>query len=251
MSTLPLSQKTVLITGGTTGIGLAAARRFRDEGAAVAITGRNPDTLAAARRELGQSVDIIENDAALPNAAEKLAEALQARWGHIDVAFLNAGTGTFQPIEQIQLDEIQRQFAINVTAPLLQLKALSGLLVEGSSVILNASIAGQLAMPNAAVYGATKAAVLSIGRVAAIEWAPRRIRVNTISPGPIDTPIYTKLGMPADAVAEFAKAMQASVPLQRFGSSDEVADLVLFLGSKTSSYITGQDFIIDGGRAIA
>jgi len=244
-----LTGKTALITGGTTGIGLATARRFLQEGARLAITGHNEGTLAEARQTLGRDVLVLRSDAGDVAAQSVLAASLRERFGHLDAVFINAGTGSFQPIEATEPAEFERQFSVNVKGPLFLLKALSPLLASPSSVILNASIAGSLGMPNAAIYGATKAALLSVMRVAAAEWAERRIRVNAISPGPISTPIYGKLGMPADVVAAFGEQMRQSVPMKRFGDADEVAGAALFLASDDSTYITGIELTVDGGRA--
>jgi len=244
-----LTGKTVLITGGTTGIGLATALRFLKEGARVAVTGHNETTLAEARQRLGKDVLVIRSDAGDVAAQAALVDQLRQAFGKLDAAFINAGTGTFQPIEAVEAGEFDRQFSINVKGPLFLLKALSPLLASPSSVILNASIAGSLGMPNAAIYGATKAALLSITRVAAAEWAERKIRVNAISPGPIATPIYGKLGMPADVVAAFGEQMRQSVPMKRFGEADEIASAALFLASDDASYITGTEITVDGGRS--
>lgn len=245
-----LEGKTALITGGTTGIGLATAKRFLQEGARLVITGRNEDTLAEAQRLLGNEVLIIRSDAGKVADQAELATRLRERFGHLDAAFINAGTGTFQPIESVEAEEFDRQFSINVKGPLFLLKALSPLLASPASVVLNASIAGSLGMPNTSIYGATKAALLSVMRVAAAEWAERSIRVNAISPGPISTPIYGKLGMPPDVVAAFGEQTKQSVPMKRFGDADEVASVVVFLASADSTYITGTEITVDGGRSI-
>lgn len=241
---------TALITGGTTGIGLATAKRFLQEGARLAITGRNEETLAEAKRALGSDALVLRSDAGNPGDQAALAARLRESFGHLDALFINAGTGTFQPIESVEAEEFDRQFSINVKGPLLLLKALSPMLASPSSVILNASIAGSLGMANSAIYGATKAALLEVMRVAAAEWAERKIRVNAISPGPISTPIYGKLGMPADVVAAFGEQMRQSVPMKRFGEADEVASVALFLASADSTYITGTEITVDGGRSI-
>ena len=244
-----LEGKTALITGGTTGIGLATAKRFLQEGARLAITGRNEETLAAARRVLGDDALILRSDAGKVADQAALAARLRESFGRLDAVFINAGTGTFQPIEAVEAEEFDRQFAINVKGPLFLLKALSPLLASPASVILNASIAGSLGMANAAIYGATKGALLSVMRVAAAEWAERKIRVNAISPGPISTPIYDKLGMPPDVVAAFGERMKQSVPMKRFGDADEVASVAVFLASADSTYITGTEITVDGGRS--
>jgi len=244
-----LTGRTTLITGGTTGIGLATAKRFLEEGAQVAITGRNEETLAQAREIFGDSLLILSSDAGKVSDQRVLATRLGESFGRLDAVFVNAGTGTFQPIEAVESEEFDRQFAINVKGPLFLLKALSPILASPSSIVLNASIAGSLGMPNAAIYGATKAALLSIMRVAAAEWAERKIRVNAISPGPITTPIYGKLGMPSDAVAAFGEQMRESVPMKRFGEADEVANVAVFLASDDSTYITGAEITVDGGRS--
>lgn len=245
-----LSGKRILITGGTTGIGLATAQRFVEEGARVAVTGRNPETLAQARAVLGKDVAVIESDAGSASAQAALVAQVVEHLGGIDAAFLNAGTATFQSIEAIDEAEFDRQFAINVKGPAFLLKALSPHLSEGASVILNASIVAGLGMPSTAVYAATKGAVVTLVKAVASEWAARAIRVNTISPGPISTPIYNKLGMPAEAAAEFGEQVRQSVPLQRFGEAREVAEAAVFLASNESSYITGHDLLVDGGRRI-
>lgn len=244
-----LEGKTALITGGTTGIGLATAKRFLQEGSRLVVTGRNEDTLNEARRQLGADATVIRSDAGNVADQAALAKQLGDSLGHLDVVFINAGTGTFQPIEAIEAEEFDRQFSINVKGPLFLLKALSPLLASPSSVILNASIAGTLGMPNTAIYAATKAALLAAMRVSAAEWAERNIRVNAISPGPITTPIYGKLGLPADVVAAFGEQMRQSVPLKRFGDADEVAGVALFLASADSSYVTGTEITVDGGRS--
>lgn len=244
-----LTGKTALITGGTTGIGLATAKRFLEEGAQVAITGRNEETLAQARGIFGDSLLILSSDAGKVLDQQVLATRLGESFGRLEAVFINAGTGTFQPIESVEPEEFDRQFATNVKGPLLLLKALSPILASPSSIVLNASIAGSLGMPNAAIYGATKAALLSLMRVAAAEWAERKIRVNAISPGPITTPIYGKLGMPADVVAAFGEQMRESVPMKRFGEADEVANVAVFLASDDSTYITGTEITVDGGRS--
>ncbi len=244
-----LAGKRILVTGGTTGIGLATAQRFVEEGARLTVTGRNPATLAEARERLGEQVDVIASDAGSASAQEALVEQVLGRLGGLDAVFINAGTAAFQAIEAIDEAEFERQFAINVKGPVFLLKALAPRLEAGASVILNASIVASLGMPSTAIYSATKGAVASLVRAVAVEWAPRGIRVNSISPGPINTPIFDKLGLPAEAADAFAVQVSQSVPLQRFGEPREIADAAVFLASNESSYISGHDLVVDGGRS--
>ncbi|MBX2798211.1 MAG: SDR family oxidoreductase [Myxococcales bacterium] len=248
MSTL-LSGKVALITGGTTGIGLATAQRFAAEGATVIVTGRNPETLATAREVLGDTAAVWPSDAADPEAIAALFAQVKSVHGGLDVLFLNAGIAKFAPLSDTPVELFDQQFGVNVRGPWLALKHAASVLNDGASVFINASAVHGKGMPGASAYAATKAAVRSIVRTAAAELAERGIRVNTLSPGPIETPIYSKLEMPAEAVQEFAAGVQQQVPLGRFGSADEVAGAALFLASSLSSYVTGIDLPVDGGMA--
>jgi NAD(P)-dependent dehydrogenase (short-subunit alcohol dehydrogenase family) len=244
-----LNKKLALITGGTTGIGLATAQRFAAEGATVIVTGRNPDTLQAARETLPDSVHVWESDAADPDAIAALFERVSSELGALDVLFLNAGIAAFAPITEAPIESFDRQFAVNVRGPWLAIKHAAPALKDGASVFINASAVHGRGMPGASAYAATKAAVRSIVRVTASELAPRGIRVNAISPGPISTPIYSKMGMPQEAVEGFAASIKEQVPLARFGEPSEVAGAALFLASDLSSYVTGIDLPVDGGMA--
>lgn len=244
---MKLRNKVALITGGTTGIGLATAQLFQKEGAAVAITGKNPANLAAARTALGENAVVIEADAASIADAEKVAAEIKAKFGGLDIAFLNAGIAQFAPAEMTSEAMFDGMFDINVKGLFFQFQKLIPVLKDGGAVILNSSIVNQKGFPGAAVYAATKAAVRSFARTFAAELVGRGIRVNTVSPGPITTPIYTKLGMPAEAVAGFEAQMVATNPMKRFGTPDEIATAVLFLASADSSYVTGLDVLVDGG----
>lgn len=244
-----LTGKIALITGGTTGIGLATARRFLDAGATVLVTGRNPETLAAARAELGNRAEVLASDAADPAAISALFAHVQQRHGRLDVLFLNAGVALFAPLEQAPVDMFDRMWAVNVRGPWLALQAALPLLQPGASVVVNTSVVGEKGMPGASAYGATKAALRSIVRTAAAELSPRGIRINAVSPGPIETPIYGKLGMPAAAAQDFAAGVLAQVPLGRFGRAEEVASTALFLASAASSFIQGTEIAVDGGMA--
>jgi NAD(P)-dependent dehydrogenase (short-subunit alcohol dehydrogenase family) len=243
--------KTALVTGGTTGMGYETARRFLAEGARVAITGNNPDNLAKAAKELGAGVLAIRSDAGAIPAMKALAEEIAAKFGKLDIAFLNAGIGLFAPLEAVPEADFDRQMAINVKGPFFLAQALLPHLSAKASIILNASVVASVGMPNTAAYTATKGAVLALGRALAIELAPRGIRVNTISPGPIATPIYGKLGLPADQVAAMAEGIKGAVPLKRFGEGVEIAHAAVYLASDESAFTTGTETVVDGGLIAA
>jgi NAD(P)-dependent dehydrogenase (short-subunit alcohol dehydrogenase family) len=246
-----LDGKTALVTGGTTGIGLETARLFLEQGARVAITGTNPDTLAAAAKDLGASVLVLPSDASDSAARQILADTVAAKLGKLDILFANAGIALFGPLDMFDEAAFDRQIAINVKGPLFLAKALLPHFSPKASMILNASVVAHVGMGGAAAYSATKGAVLALGRALAIELAARGLRVNTISPGPIATPIYGKLGMAADQATQMAETILASVPMKRFGEAREIAQAAVFLGSDESSYMTGGEIVVDGGYIAA
>lgn len=242
-----LNNKVAVITGGTTGIGLATAKRFVAEGAKVIITGTNPETLKAAQTELGGGVEVMASDASDGAAVKALFEQVGEKHGKIDVLFLNAGIARFAPWDQLSEEDFDRQFAVNVKGPWLAIKHAMPVLRDGASVIATTSVVNRMAMQGASAYSATKAALHQMVRTAAAELSPRGIRVNSVSPGPIETPIYGKMGMPAADADQMAAGIVSQVALGRFGRSEEVANVALFLASDEASYVQGQEFAVDGG----
>ena len=238
--------KTILITGGTTGIGLATAQLLSAEGAKVIVTGRNPETLASAKKTLS-GVVVLPSDSGDLAAAQALGDEIKTFADHLDGAFLNAGIATFGPFDAATPKHYEDLFNVNVRGLYFQLQSLLPLFGNPSSVVLTSSIAGSIAVAGGSIYSATKAALISLGKSLAVESAPRGVRVNVLSPGPIDTPILKKVGLPADQQKAFEETIVAKSLLKRFGTSDEVARAARFLLSEDSSNITGTELIIDGG----
>ena len=242
-----MKNKTILITGGTSGIGLATAQLLSAEGAKVIVTGRNPATLAAAQKALPSGTVILKSDSGSLTEAQALGTEIKQHATRLDGVFLNAGIGQFGPIEAMTPQNYEDMFNVTVRGPYFQLQSLLPLLANPSALVLNASVVAELGFPTTSIYSATKAAVVSLGKSLAVELAPRGVRLNTLSPGPISTPIYNKLGFPADAQKGFEDSMAAQSLFKRFGTADEVAKLVRFLLSSDSSYIVGENITIDGG----
>jgi NAD(P)-dependent dehydrogenase (short-subunit alcohol dehydrogenase family) len=244
-----LKGKRTLITGGTTGIGLATAKAFLAEGARVVVTGVNADTLAAAEQALGGRAVVVRSDAGDVRAQAELADRVRLELGGLDAAFINAGVGDFRPLDGFDEAAFDRTFAINVKGPYFLVRALLPLLANPSSIVLNGSINAHVGMPNSSVYAASKAALLSFARTLSGELVGRGVRVNAISPGPVSTPIYGKLGLPADRGEAMAAAIRQQIPLRRFGTPAEVANAVVFFASDESSFALGSELVLDGGMS--
>jgi len=242
-----LSGKRALITGGTTGIGLETAKQFLKEGARVAITGRNPATLEAARGELQGDVVIIPSEASSVAAQAQVVEAVRQAFGGLDVLFVNAGIAELKSIEQWDEAAFDHLFAINLKGPYFLIQALLPILANPTSIVLNTSVNAHIGMPNTSVYAASKAAMLSLVRTLSGELISRGIRVNAVSPGPISTPLYGKLGLSKEDLSSVAASIQSQVPAGRFGTPAEIARAVVFLASDESAFTVGTDLMIDGG----
>jgi len=242
-----LNNKVAVVTGGNSGIGLATAKRFAAEGATVIITGRRKDAVAEAAASIGSGATGIVADAAKLEDTDRLIEQIQKEHGRIDVLFINAGVAPFASLAETDEAEYDQVFDINVKGLFFTLKKALPLLNEGASVILNASVANKAGLPGGIGYAASKAAVRSIGQTAAAELGPQGIRVNLLSPGPIETPLYSKMGLPEEAIGGLREMWANAVPLGRFGSPDEMANIAAFLASDESSFITGADIQADGG----
>jgi NAD(P)-dependent dehydrogenase (short-subunit alcohol dehydrogenase family) len=244
-----LAGKIALITGGTSGIGSATAQLFQKEGARVIVTGHNPKRVEDAQTALGPSALVVASDASNPSDTDALMKMIAEKFGRLDILFANAGVAQFAPVEQVDESFFDRHFDLNVKGLFFTVKKALGLMADGGAVLLNASVASRKGFAGASIYSATKAAVRSFGRTLAAELAPRRIRVVTISPGPIATALFSKLEMPKEAADAVAAGWAGGVALKRMGRPEEIANLALFLASDEASFITGTEVFADGGLA--
>jgi NAD(P)-dependent dehydrogenase (short-subunit alcohol dehydrogenase family) len=242
-----LEGKVAVVTGGNSGIGLATAKEFAREGARLVITGRDTRTLAEAAREIGGEVLALRSDSSNLEDLDELFAAVKDRFGRVDVLFVNAGVGKFAPLEATDEALFDQIMDINLKGAYFTVQKALPLLRDGASVILNASVVAHIGFPNSSVYSASKAALLSLARTLSAELVGRGIRVNAVSPGPVETPIFGKMGLAPESVDETKRGFSEQVPLKRFGRPEEIAKAVLFLASSDSSFLLGTEIIADGG----
>jgi NAD(P)-dependent dehydrogenase (short-subunit alcohol dehydrogenase family) len=244
-----LAGKRALITGGTTGIGLETARQFLSEGARVMITGNNPANLEAARGQLGPDVLAVASDAADVDAQKELAEKVRSTFNELDVLFVNAGIVDMRPIEQMDPAAFDRSFAINLKGPYFLIQALLPVFANPASIVMNGSVNAHVGMAGTSVYAATKAGLISLVRTLSGELIGRGIRVNAVSPGPISTPLYGKLGFSDAELKQVSASIQGQVPAKRFGTASEIAATVVFFASDESAFTVGSELLVDGGMS--
>jgi NAD(P)-dependent dehydrogenase (short-subunit alcohol dehydrogenase family) len=244
-----LEGEIALITGGNSGIGLATAERFVAEGAYVFITGRRQSELDAAVKQIGKNVTGVQGDVSNLADLDRLYATVKQQKGRIDILFANAGIAEFDPLGEISEAHFDKTFSVNVKGLLFTVQKALPLMPDGASIILNASIVASKGLPANSVYSATKAAVRSFARTWTTDLKDRRIRVNAVSPGAIDTPGLNDLVASTGAGEQRLKMLSNSVPLGRLGTPNEIAKAVVFLASDDSSYVTGIELFVDGGMA--
>ncbi|HVB85805.1 MAG TPA: glucose 1-dehydrogenase [Candidatus Dormibacteraeota bacterium] len=244
-----LDGKVAVVTGGSSGIGLATAKRFADEGAYVFITGRRQTELDEALKAIGNNVAGVQGDVSKLEDLDRLYATVKQQKGRVDILFANAGGGIPAPLGAITEEQFDKTFGANVKGLLFTVQKALPLMPDGGSIILNASIVSSKGFPAMSVYSATKAAVRSFARSWTQDLKDRKIRVNTVSPGPIDTPGIDSLGKTPEERSQFRANMASIVPMGRLGSPDEIAKAASFLASDESSFITGIELFVDGGAA--
>jgi NAD(P)-dependent dehydrogenase (short-subunit alcohol dehydrogenase family) len=241
--------KSILVTGGSSGIGLAAAQAFAHEGARVVITGRDQAALDRAVQEIGNKAIALRHDAADLAGSKAVASALIQQGITLDAVFVNAGVARFAAFADVDEALWDSTFNTNIKGAYFQIQALLPVLNQGASIVLNGSINAHVGMPNSSVYAASKAALISLAKTLSAELLPRGVRVNVVSPGPITTPLYGKLGLDAATLQATAAQIQGQVPLGRFGTPAELASTVLHLSAPESAFIVGTEIIVDGGMS--
>ncbi len=242
--------KRVLITGGTSGMGLAGAKMVAAEGGRVAVTGTSDEHLEEATKALPSDSLVLKNDASDPDAAKELGVKVKEHMGGIDALWLNAGFAKFGPADEIDKDHFRGMTDVNVMGPFLQMAELMPMISDGGAVVVTASISPYLGQPMGAVYASTKGAIRAASRSWAMDLADRNIRVNAIAPGPIETNFFEGMGLDEDKVEEMTDDIESQVPLGRFGNSEEPAHVALFLMSDHASYVTGSEYVVDGGMTL-
>ena len=245
-----LEGKIALVTGGSSGLGLATAKRFVSEGAKVVVTGRREAELDAAVESLGPGALGVRGDVSSLSDLDRLYATIREKFGRLDVLFANAGGGAFAPLGEITEEHFDKYFGINVKGTLFTVQKALPLMAAGGSIVINGSMVSIKGMPGFGVYAATKAALRSFARTWAVDLRGKNIRVNVVSPGTVVTPGYkNELGMNDEQIKEFEARAAATTPLGRSGTPDEIAKAVVFLASDDSSYMTGADLFVDGGAA--
>ena len=244
-----LEGKVAVVTGGNSGIGRATAREFSEQGARVVISGRDQQTLDEAKREIGGDVLTVKADVSDLADTDRLFAVVKEKFGKVDVLFVNAGVGKFAPLEAVTEEFFDEIMDINFKGAYFTIQKALPFLNDNASIILNTSINAHIGMPNSSVYAASKAALLTLARTLSSELVARGIRVNAVSPGPVTTPIFNRMGLPPEQLQQIAEGIQSQVPMKRFGTPEEIAKTVLFLASSDSSFLLGTEIVADGGMS--